>query len=362
MKRIFSILLLPLVAVIMFVGCKEKYTIDDVMKAYSNMIASQEVDGENLFFISEENPNAIVISYPSGVKEAVENKNPSNDIQKRYRALYYQQEILDNIFDYYNKYQENFYRIVKSKDLEQDTINDLYNSVKNINDTLNSFKEDYDTFVSATKNGISDVMEFNLTSYSYELNKVIDASFNFVNKVKNIYVNECIEDYSIYNSENLNSYVDVAYLDISYVIYLENIKAFNYSVGDHGICDLADIVGSENKYNLLKTLEERKSISLTITENIGQAGAIAKEMTDRVNLFVYTQNVFNQRFTNYLSNYNSLDMYTINQYRFDLVGSIDYDSYLNSLSASKRATVLALDNFVTDNFVSYISKLSTIVE
>ena len=346
----------------MLFGCGNDRKIEDVQQAYVNMVSAFTISGESDFFSDSENPNSIVIAYPTTVKQAIENANPSNDVQKRYRSLYYQQEILDNIYKYYNDYQEPFYRIAASKDIDKDEVKALYNSIKDLHEVLDTFEENYETFNDAVENGISDVMEYNLTSYSFYLNKVIDASFDFIFKFHNMYIRYCVDDYSSHNADNLKLYVDKAYLDISYVVYLENIKSFNYSVGTHGVCDLAEVVGSNNDFNILTLLDTRKSISTFIQENIGGTTEQAIQATEKVNLFSYVRDVFEQRLNTYVNTYNSLDMYKINQYKFNLSGGVDYESYITSLSASDRATIILLDNFVEDNFMNYVEKLNAIVE
>jgi hypothetical protein len=177
-----------------------------------------------------------------------------------------------------------------------------------------------------------------------------------------IYSNDCIEDYYSFNAENLQLYVDNAYLDISYIVYLQNIKSFNDSVGDNGICDLSSVVCSLNDYELLQILNERKDISTTILGNLGlstEAGVLAD---DAVDLFSHSRDVFEQRLGNYLTTYSKVNVYTINQYKFGLAGNVDYNSYRILLSASDRANIVMLDNFVNDTFLNYVEKLNAIVE
>lgn len=363
MKKIFGLLLLPILSVLVLFGCGKDKEIEDVLTAYTEMVDTFTVGGESDLFSEASNPKAIVISYPVTVKQAIENIAPSNDLQKRYRGLYYQQEILDNIYTYYTNYQEDFYRIAKSKDIDEDEVNDLYDSVKDIHDSLDNFKHHYETFKDVTlDSGISDIMEFNITSYTFHLNKVIDASFDFVYRFHNIYSNYCIDDYHSFNADNLQLYVDKAYLDISYVVYLENIKSFNYSVGEHGICDLSSIVGSESEKNLLSLLDERKNISATILGNLGTSTEAGIYADEAVSIFSYIRDVYEQRINSYLTNYKKVNMYNISQYRFNDSSNITYENYLNSLSASDRAVHTMLDNFVDDTFLNYVSKLNSILE
>jgi hypothetical protein len=363
MKKLFSFLVLSVFSVLALFGCGKDRDINDIKNAYSNMVSSyaEEKKQEYKFFSDKNSPNSIVISYPVMVRQAINSNSPSNAVQKRYRALYYQQKILDNIFIYYNNHQEEFYRIAESQEIEKDELNDLYNRVCSVNESLKNFESHYSSFISATEDGVSDIMEFNITSYSYNLNHVIDCSFDFIYKFHDLYVKYCVENYGAYSESNLNTYVDKAYVDISYIVYLENIKSFNYSVGSHGVCDLSDVVGSQTEYNLLSLLEERKPISTTIVGNVGLTSDAGVLATDAVNLFTYSRDVFEQRLTPYISTYSSVNMYNLNQYKYGLNGSVNYESYLKSLSASDRATIALLNSFVEDNFSNYISKLNSIV-
>ena len=54
------------------------------------------------------------------------------------------------------------------------------------------------------------------------------------------------------------------------IIYLENIKSFNHSVGSNGVCDLSGIVGNLSENNYLTLLDEnRGTIKSSISENLG---------------------------------------------------------------------------------------------
>jgi len=362
MKKIFSLLLLPVFSLLILFGCGNDKKIEDIQSAYSDMVNSYTISGESDFFSDETSPNSIVISYPITVEQVISNSNPSNDVQKRFRALYYQQKILDNIFAYYNNHQEDFYRIAPSKDIDEDEINDLYNNLNDIRDVLSEFEKHYDTFIDAISNGVSDIMEYNLTSYAFYLNRVIDESFDFIYKFHNMYANHCVDNYQSITADNLSIYVDKAYIDISYVVYLENIKSFNYSVGSHGVCDLSSVVGSSNSYNILSLLDNRKSLSAFVQENVGNDSEQGESANESADLFVHAKNVIEQRLSTFITTYNAVNMYNINQYRFNLNGGVDYEAYLTSLSASDRSIVNSIDNFVKDCFNNYVDKLNKIVE
>ena len=122
MKKIFNFLIFPILAVMIFCGCscRKDKSIEDVQNAYGSMINSFiGEENHNVFFNDVENPYRIAISYTTAVEEAISIQNPSTDIQKRYKALFYQQKLLDEIFNFYNTYEEHFYTVTKNADLEE---------------------------------------------------------------------------------------------------------------------------------------------------------------------------------------------------------------------------------------------------
>jgi len=363
MKKCFKFLVIPIFITLILCGCSGKLSILDVQKTYNEMTQSFDVDEKSIFFNNEDNPYAISIAYSHNIKEAINKTNASNDLQKRYRSLYYQQAILNNIFDFYNMYQEEFYRIAESKDLDKKEVENLYEDVQDLNQTLNKLTNHYETFTLAvSNNGVSDIMEFNITSYIYNLNNVIDKSFVFIYDFYDIYTKYCVEDITSLNETNLKLFVNKAYIDLSYIVYLDNIKSFNYSVGSNGVCDFSSAIDSSNRFSLLSLLEDKKSLSTGIVDQtwqLDEQGAIAKE---KVEFFIYQKNVFDQKLQTFLKTYYNVDVYQLNQYRFNLNETVDYDSYLNSLSNSKKSTIIMLDNFINDTFLVYVNKLMTIVE
>ena len=100
MNRYFKFLLIPVFALILLCGCGSDVKLSKVQETFSEMKASMVIEGENNFFTNEENPNAISIKYSTQVQKAIDNANASNEVQKRYRALHYQQAILDIIYDF----------------------------------------------------------------------------------------------------------------------------------------------------------------------------------------------------------------------------------------------------------------------
>lgn len=362
MRKFLSLLILPLIAIFCFVGCGEDRTIEDVENLYKSMTEVYVNEDNNLLFSNKDKPNTITIKYSTLVSNAVNITTPSTDMQKRYSALGYQQQILNYIFNYYEQNQEDFYRILKSKEINNSDINDLYERISGLKTSLENFKAQYDIFTDSTNSGISDVMEFNLTSYTYEVNKIIDSSFNFIYKFIDMYNNYCIENADALTAKNLSLKIQRTYVDIANIVYLENFKAFNYSVGTNGICDLAPVINTSNNYSLIEYLEgDVKSISNIITEGLIEDSKNHNYVLNLINDFVYSEEVFSQRLNSYKAVYNEQDIYTLTQHRFGLVSGVDYTSYLDSLSTSNRANIYMFEEFVNTNFIDLVDNLNTII-
>lgn len=362
MKKFFSLLVLPLVALVCLCGCGDDYKSQDLNKLYTQTKEVCVVEGDNKFFSDETRPNSIVINYEADVKNVINATLPSNKLAKKYVVLGYQQKILDNIFNYYEKNQENFYLKMSSAKYDKNEMNDLYNSLQALKSQLATFKNAYTTFCDATKGGVSNVMEFNLSNYSFELNRVIDKSFDFIYKFINLNNKYCVSNPDAIAASPLETKIEKTYVDIAYIVYLNNFKAFDYSVGSKGIADdLDSIVMNSNKFSLIDNLNTIKTLSPTVIAGLDDEGTAHDNIMELVNNYLYSCSIFNQRLKTYVSTYNEQDIYKIAQYKFGLIAGVDYGSYLDTLTKSKKASLVYLDDFVTNTFAKLIYDLSLIV-
>ena len=147
---------------------------------------------------------------------------------KRYVGIEKQQKILSNIFNYYEKNHKDFYTKMSSATYPASEIDDLYNKLDSLKSELSSFKADYKTFIESTAGKVSSVMPFTLINYSYKLNMVIEKSFDFMYKFMDLYTKYCTENYEVNSPVNIALRIDKAYVDLSYIVYYENFKGFNY--------------------------------------------------------------------------------------------------------------------------------------
>ena len=73
---------------------------------------------------------------------------------------------------------------------------------------------------------------------------LIEDSFDFIYDFINIYTKYCVSNYDVNSPANISLKLEKAYVDLAYIVYHENFKAFNHSVGSKGISDLSSIINS----------------------------------------------------------------------------------------------------------------------
>ena len=160
MKKIFSLLILPLVAIIFLCACNSDKSYEDVKKLYEQTTQVCVIDEDNKFFGDSARPNSLTIKYSSDVDGAINNTTPVTKLQKKYVVIGYQQKILDYIFNYYEENNENFYKEISSAKINKKEMNSLYSDLASFNSTLTDFKKEYTKFCDATQNGVTS--EFNV--------------------------------------------------------------------------------------------------------------------------------------------------------------------------------------------------------
>lgn len=359
MKKIFSLIFLSICALMFLAGCGEDVDLDLIKKTYTDMTNMIVVEEENIFFSDELNPNTINISY--SYSPSVE-KTMKNDAPTMYRGYYYQQLILNNIFNFYEDNEKNFYLEMSNKEYKKKELEELYNKLIDLKNRLNDFKVSYDILKEEIiLESPSDVLTIILENYAYELNLVIEASFDFMYDFIDLYEKYCIND--DINEKNLNFRIDKAYVDVAHIIYLENFKSFNLQVSEKagGVCDLVDLLENNSQYKLLEDLIEIKDVSPNVINNLVDTSPKYLEATEIVNGFIYYQNLFEQNYYHYINTYNDIDTYNTNQYRFELVDGVSYESYLESLSATKKAEVNMLTSFINECYNNLVLKLKLII-
>lgn len=366
MKKFLCLLILPFVALGCLAGCGKDHDLDDLKKLYESMRTAYVVEDENtgektnIFFASEEKPNTITLAYTSEINDIINSvpNSSTTDLEKRFIALDYQQQILNNIFNFYESNQEEFYKEMSSADYKKSELSDLYASLENLNNTLDDFKTQYVQFVSSFE--ANDIMEFNVFNYTYQLNRVIDSSFDFIYDFIDVYDKYVAVD-DKFTTASIDYRLDVSYVDIANIVYLDNIKPFDYSVGNRGLCDLVSIVSSDVEANITSELLPPKNLSSVMTDGLNEASATYGDTIAQLNDFFYSRELMSQRLGLFREILSRVDAYELNQYRFGLVSGVNYDTYKSTLSASDSSDIGALENYIEDIFKPFVGKLKLIV-
>lgn len=339
-------------------GCGDNKTPENVKNAYDRIIALRQDNGTNEFFSDSTNPYTISLAYSDKVINLINSTNPSTDQQKMYTALKYQQIMLKYIYNFYENNHVEFYKVIPSNGYDNARMNSLYAKTMALESKIEDFAKSYTSFLDDNETG--NVMIFSIKSYTYELNKLIECSFDFIDEFSDIYGIYCRENNEV-TPTNLQLYIDISYIDIAKIIYLENIKSFNYEVNDKGICDLLPIIKTNNSYNLTGYLTNTKRLSTAVLNGLAEKSDRHEETVKAVNDFLYYKDMLKQRFNSYLSAMESIDFYTLSQYRFNLVSGVSYDSYISSRNATERASINMLNNYIGDIFKPFIEKFNMMV-
>lgn len=396
-KKIFAFLLIPAMAIGVFVGCGKKHTLLDVKSYYNNMVDkySYNVSGESTVekrsYIFDQRSTdgkvpgtSMYIRYEGklgkGLAKITNVYNDegwdSTDLYNRYFALVnIEQKLLDWTYNYYTSWADNLYdsySLIKH-DIKQDDVENLYEKVKDLDDAIEDFIKEKSKAEDEI-NAITFEGAINLTSFTYAFNDLIEASFDFVNAFKNFHVKYVWNTYTFgdnveTNDRLLNRLIDEAYLNMAQVIYYENVKAFEYLE-----CDLNQLVeyAEENEEYIVagllyKTGTPCKDIEKSVLNKYGvlhtsadvKENMVGQTYNDSLKEYIYYLKAYNQKINIYKEVYSDFNFYKYNQIRLGN-GAVDLDEYKSSLGRLDGANLSLIENFSLGTFVSYVNKFASI--
>ena len=360
MKRLLSLLVLIVVSVFSFVGCEKDRNSTNISDLYKEMTNVGIVNDEkkSRLFNDENLANTISIYYPLNVQSVINMETPNNNMDRRYKALYYQQQILNLIFNFYENNNETFYKILPTVDTNTKDLNNLYEKLESLKKELEDFNTEYTIFIETTSKGVSDIAEGKINIYTYKINILIEKSFDFIYEFINVYEKYCVN--KVENEitvDHLKFCVDKSNVDIAYIVYQENFKSFNYIIGSNGITDLSPLIAcSDSKYVLIDKLNKYK-LSERISETLASKQGTYEEDKKLVNEYFYFNDLFQQSLMSYKTIYTSINFRDFNTYRLGLGNGMTYENYLNSLKYSDLTSIKMLESFVEDRFIILIDKL-----
>ncbi len=412
-KKILSVLLLPLFALTLLVGCDKTRTVDDIKNYYETMKAKYivETKGENnststssklfLKIVGENDTgkskfkDAITIQYDIPELNS-EYKNTSNSLECRYTALtQIQQPLLDAIFNYYEKWKDNFYtgiKLVNSKHLNDD-LTRIYDKLVALDEELGRFNSSLTKFErDVNVLGFEDVNRSVITTYTLSVNKLIRASYDFVNTFKDVHKKYIYRDnkYSFKDGvgtiDTLNRVVDEAKLQLAYVQYLQ-LNALSDSE-----CDLSaltktllsarsgdSINNNDFVYNFNKSTESGIQTNEEIIKKYVNAKGQQTDYSGRVftddeiknweqgkstneqeyiTRMNYCIDIFDQKLQVVNNLIPQMDMYKYYRVVYEQDTSITLDAYRESLSSINKANLYAYERFVNETVQNYMAQIS----
>ena len=404
LKKILSLFMIPLFALSLLVGCDSGKSVDDIKNYYASMkqkYVTETKTGDTSVYNSllfekvsgQEFKDNITIQYENELGERlnptadsdltrIAKKIPSDmpdycddaNLYYRYYALVYvQQPILNAIFNYYNNWSSNFYdgmKLVDEKSLDQEDLDKIYEKLVELDEQLEKFAVARDKFQNDVNVlGFGGVNRSVVTTYTMEVNDLIEKSYAFVNEFKNAHV-KYIWDGVAYSSKEkvgtidcLNRYVDEANLNMAYAIYTY-VKGFEASE-----CDLSWFIKEhEGKYQeeLLKSwvdIDEFK-LQYKIVDSVDKiTTSQAEAEKSAIDKFVYARQTFNQKFRVFNEIYPqvNLNAYLRVLYNIDSSNSSqNIEAYINQLGEVERANLNLLINFYNETFENYETQLLSI--
>jgi len=369
MKRILSLILICFVCIGVFFACgKDDKDIQDVKTKINEDIK----DDYSRYFTDGELTNTMQVVYSNDTDKngsSLSTEINSNitadktDNQLRFIALNkVYQPLMNYIMNYYEKWNESLYlQNVSKKDATA-----LYKAAKKYENALENFDTSKSEFENSVKilNDVKLAPTFAITKFTYNYNMLIESQIEFVGKF--ISLHKKYVTYPTTLSEgNMERLVDEAYYNVACFVYYENVKVFEYNVGNNGICDLSNLMreysNGSNEYVKLNYIQGKiKDLNSTLIDDISNPEASGYAI-ETLNNFIYSANVYNQRLEVYLSAYENIDMYGLSNYRFNNVANANVDNFISRFSVVEMAQYELLCNFADEVFVDYYNNLITVI-
>lgn len=355
MKRFLLLLIIPIISIFLFSGCNEtKYTISDVQSGFTQLKTTY-----SNYFINVESPNTVVVTYSnSALNTKLNETSPITTLDKRYYAFKnIEQKFLNQIFNYYENWQEDFYTKISSVDVEQNDLNNFYNNFSNFSSQLanfNSAKNLFEQELELVENDTSQVLTSSVTKLTYSYNTLISSGYNFMFSFVDLQNKYIYPSNTALSSSTINRSIDNISLKVSYVAFLENIQVFNKTIQSHGVCDLAQIVdeylGGVNDYVLLDYVATiNPHLSNT---NVSNLNSNEESMVEKASDYLFEYNLFNQNYNLYLSLLTKVDMGVMATYKYGLIDGKDENDYIQLLTPVVVSNWNYINNFLTNSIPS----------
>lgn len=394
MKKFYSLLILPLIAVFCLFGCGTDRTTTEIKAVYSQMVDTYVINSENNWYfekpVNSTEYTKMYVTYDNeyGFNDAVLGKfesSVSDDLELRYTQLtsVYARTLL-MAYNYYTNWNELFFANIDSKKPDADDLTELY-------DRLVDFRRQLEKFNTSKLNierevkllGInSELVAAKIDAFNNAYNNLISKVLNFVNYFKDLHVKYFYSDTDVVDGSYANRAYDEAILSLANFIYKDYLQALSKN-GTVQLISIDNAISSSyNIFNDTSFLTTKISqvqtdgkvglskLSSTVIDalndpnNANNQGAVSA-----VNQFVVSLNTFNQYFNLYNKVYDKVSMESFNNYRFEINGGFDgkyatekHENYIETLSPVDAANVNVLIDFEENKVSAFLNSIYALLD
>lgn len=394
MKKFYSLLILPLIAVFCLFGCGTDRTTTEIKAVYSQMVDTYVINSEsNWYFekpVNSTEYTKMYVTYDNeyGFNDAVLGKFESlvsDDLELRYTQLtsVYARTLL-MAYNYYTNWNELFFANIDSKKPDADDLTELY-------DRLVDFRRQLEKFNTSKLNierevkllGInSELVAAKIDAFNNEYNNLISKVLSFVNYFKDLHVKYFYSDTDVVDGSYAKRAYDEAILSLANFIYKDYLQALSKN-GTVQLISIDNAISSSynifNDNSLLTTkisqvqtdgkvglskLSSTVINALNDPNNANNQGAVSA-----VNQFVVSLNTFNQYFNLYNKVYDKVSMESFNNYRFEINGgfegsnaTVKHENYIETLSPVDAANVNVLIDFEENKVSAFLNSIYALLD
>lgn len=343
--------MLPIIAMICFAGCEKDRTKADISNKFSEIRATYVVGDEaNEFF--ENDKDLLNIRYLNSEMQKIYDSTYFNEdefetdlnLYRRYYALInLQHKVLNISLMYYVNMNENFFDKMEVSGVKTHDLNELYSRLESLEDKLKDFKVVKDKLEQTVEVlTFSGVVRADLTSYSYELNLLIEEAIEF----DRYFID--LNDKYLFNNEVTNSnkmsfvrhYLFEAAHYTNELAYYKFLKAFN-NVNE---CDLSGLIDSQAFIDdMFLQSYFRTNPSILDWYEVMDDTLDPDVKVEEIEGFQEIRNGFLQKFEIYKVVFSNMDYYTYNYHITQ--GASKLEEYKNSVSSVERANINLVEKF-----------------
>ncbi len=375
MKKVYSLLALPLVAATCLFGCgKTERTVEELTTLHNDIVSTHTITGTKTSGFYEvktsggattETPFFVVYDNANNLDTKAKATIATTELQQKYANLnYFYGRTMTLAYSYYHEFKDVFYNNIKDKDYEKDELSELYDKLKAFQRELEDFnthKEDLEREVALF--GIDgEVVGAKVDAFNSEYTDLIGVTLDFVNYFRDLHTKHFFpSDVAVDQAYAKRVYND-GLLTLANYLYQDYLVALE----ENGTTNVNVIHEDEN--NLYKTALNNIITKNSISANQLKEAYLVKFDSDDANTKAEAVaevkqcetalNTFKQYYDLYKEVFNKVSMHEHNNYRFDTNGGYDsVDDYLNTLSVVDAANVRVLLDIEDDRVVAFVSAL-----